>query len=146
MSYVIQLTHIIINTKERKMVLDQDRKTDLFKYIWGIVKNHNCRLYRINGIGNHIHLLVGIHQSVCLMELVRELKRSSSIWIKESGSSPDFYGWSREYAAFSVSWDAKDKVIEYIRNQEDHHAQVSFEDEFKAMLKEHDISEYVPGE
>ena len=81
MSYVIQLTHIVINTKERRMTLAQENKNELFKYIWGIITNKNCRLYRINGIGNHIHMLVGIHQSISLMELVREIKRSSSVWI-----------------------------------------------------------------
>ena len=142
MSYVIQLSHIIINTKERKMLLNQEHKTDLFRYIWGIINNYKCRLYRINGIGNHIHMLVGVHQTVSLMELIREIKRSSSIWIKEDGNSPHFQGWSREYAAFSISWEIKDKVIEYIKNQEAHHTHISFDEEYKAMLEEHNIQEY----
>ena len=145
MSYVIQLSHIIINTKEREMVLNQEYKTDLFRYIWGIINNYKCRLYRINGIGNHIHMLVGLHQSVSLMELIREIKRSSSIWIKEDGNFPHFQGWSREYAAFSISWEIKDKVIEYIKNQETHHTHISFDEEYKAMLVEHNIQEYEPN-
>ena len=142
MSYVVQLMHIVVCTKERKMVLNQDSKTELFKYIWGIITNYNCRLYRINGIGNHIHMLIGIHQSVSLMDLMREIKRSSSVWLKDSGKSPNFNGWSREYAAFSVSWTKKDKVIEYIKNQEVHHKQVSFDDEFKGLLEIHGVTEY----
>ena len=145
MSYVIQLSHIIINTKERKMVLNQEHKTDLFRYIWGIINNYKCRLYRINGIGNHIHMLVGLHQSVSLMELVREIKRSTSIWIKEQDNSPHFIGWSREYAAFSVSWETKDRVIEYIKAQEAHHTHVSFDEEYKNILLDHDITEYEPN-
>ena len=144
MSYVIQLTHIVINTKERKMVLSHEDKNDLFRYIWGIIKNKNCRLYRINGIGNHIHMLVGVHESISLMELVREIKRSSSIWIKQSGNSPNFEGWSKEYAAFSVSWDAKDSVINYIKNQEEHHHVTSFDDEYKSILLQHEFNEYEP--
>ena len=142
MSYVVQLSHIIINTKERKMVLNQDSKNDLFRYIWGIITNMKCRLYRINGIGNHIHMLVGLHQSVCLMDLMREIKRSSSIWIKEQGESPYFEGWAREYAAFSVSWENKERVINYIKNQEVHHSKVSFDEEYKAMLLDSGMEEY----
>ena len=143
MSYVIQLSHIVINTKNREKTLSQDNKTDLFKYIWGIVTNKNCRLYRINGIENHIHMFIGIHQSISLMELVREIKRSSSIWIKQSGNSPKFDGWSKEYAAFSVSWEAKDSVINYIKNQEEHHRVISFDDEYKSILQQHEINEYI---
>ena len=143
MSYVIQLSHIVINTKNREMTLSQDNKTDLFKYIWGIVTNKNSRLYRINGIENHIHMLIGIHQSISLMELVREIKRSSSIWIKQSGNSPKFDGWSKEYATFSVSWEAKDSVINYIKNQEEHHRVISFDDEYKSILQQHEINEYI---
>lgn len=143
MSYVIQLSHIVINTKNREKTLSQDNKTDLFKYIWGIVTNKNCRLYRINGIENHIHMLIGIHQSISLMELVREIKRSSSIWIKQSGNSPKFDVWSKEYAAFSVSWEAKDSVINYIKNQEEHHRVISFDDEYKSILQQHEINEYI---
>lgn len=139
MSYVIQLSHIIINTKERKKTLSQDCKTDLFRYIWGIIHKYNCRLYRINGVENHIHILVGVHQSVALMELVREIKRSSSLWIKESGNYPMFEGWSKEYAAFSVSWDTKDKVISYIMNQEEHHKTTSFMEELNAILRSHNL-------
>lgn len=144
MSYVIQLTHIVINTKERRMTLSHESKTELFKYIWGIITNKNCRLYRINGIGNHIHMLIGIHQSISLMELVREIKRSSSVWIKQSGNSPKFEGWSKEYAAFSVSWEAKENVINYIKNQEEHHRVTSFDDEYKSILKQHEFNEYEP--
>lgn len=144
MSYVIQLTHIVINTKERRMTLAQENKNELFKYIWGIITNKNCRSYRINGICNHIHMLVGIHQSISLMELVREIKRSSSVWIKQTDNSPNFEGWSKEYAAFSVSWDAKDSVINYIKNQEEHHRATSFDDEYKSILLQHEFNEYEP--
>ena len=127
------------------MTLSQEHKTDLFKYIWGIITNKGCRLYRINGIGNHLHLLVGIHQSVSLMELVREIKRSSSLWIKQSNHSPEFDGWSKEYAAFSVSWDAKERVINYIKNQEQHHKSVIFDDEYRTLLSNHELNEYASG-
>lgn len=142
MSYVIQLTHIIINTKEQKMTLSQENKNALFKYIWGIINNKKCRLYRINGTGNHIHMLIGIHQTISLMELVRDVKRSSSMWIRQSNNSPYFEGWSKEYAAFSVSWEAKDNVINYIKNQESHHRSITFHDEYRNFLIQHNINEY----
>lgn len=142
MSYVIQLIHIVINTKDRKMTIPPEHKQDLYRYIWGVIKNHSCRLYRINGIGNHLHMLVGLHQSICIMDLVRDIKRSSSLWAKEHEKFPLFEGWQKEYAAFSVSWKDKDNLISYIQNQEVHHNVTTFDEEHQQLLSEHEINEY----
>ena len=144
MSYVIQLVHIVINTKNRKMTITPEHKQDLYRYIWGIIKNRDCRLYRINGIGNHLHMLVGLHQSISVMEIVRDIKRSSSLWAKDNSKFPSFEGWQKEYAAFSVSWKDKDSVISYIRNQEEHHNTATFDEEHRQLLSEHEIDEYNP--
>ena len=126
--------HIVFSTKNRENVLLTDEKEKLFKYIWGIVKNKKCYLYRINGIENHIHLLINLHPSICLSDLVKLIKSSTSKWIKEDGIFPDFAGWQDGYGAFTVSHNDRDKVIQYIINQEEHHKKINFEHEFKTIL------------
>ena len=76
---------IVFSTKHRKPVLVEQYDEQLYKYIWGIVKNKNCRLYRINGMPDHIHLFIDLHPSVSLSNLVKDVKIASNQWIKQSG-------------------------------------------------------------
>ena len=142
MSYTIQLLHIIINTKDRKKTIPIKAKDNLYRYIRAIINDKNCELHRINGVENHIHILVGLHPSIALMELVRDIKRGTSLWLKQSADYPHFDGWSKEYAAFSVSWSNKDKVTEYIQNQEEHHKRLTFAEEWNRFLQACEMSEY----
>lgn len=90
----------------------------------------------MNGISNHIHMLIDLHQSIALSDLMLEIKRESSRWMKQSGLFPHFDGWGREYAAFSCSYREKDGVIEYIKSQEVHHQVTPFEDELHKLYDE----------
>ena len=134
MSCVCALYHIVINTRERRKTITPSEKHVLYKYITGIIARHKCRLVRINGIANHIHILVDLSASVALASLMAEIKRASSIWMKQSGKFPYFDGWGHEYYAVSLSPKLADKAIEYVKNQEEHHMQVSFEDEFRRFV------------
>ena len=137
MSRVNALFHIVINTHHRQMTINEDHCEDMYRYIWKAIQNKNCFLCRINGVANHIHLLVDVHPTVALSDLVREIKQTSSEWAKTCGYFPQWDGWGREYAAFSVSVDAKNAIIEYIKRQKEHHTHVRFEDEFKSILIKH---------
>jgi putative transposase len=66
--------HIVFSTKNRDPVLTHERREELFRYIWGIVKNRNSRLHRINGTEDHLHIFSGLHPSCCLADLVRDIK------------------------------------------------------------------------
>jgi REP element-mobilizing transposase RayT len=116
--------------------LNQERREDVFRYIWGIAKNKKCHLYRINGVEDHIHILTSLHPSVCLSGLVKDIKVSSSKWIKENGVFPHFTHWQDGYGAFTDNDREKKRLIEYIKKQETHHKKVSFVDEYKALLLE----------
>lgn len=94
----------------------------------------NCKLIRIGGIPNHIHLLVDIHPSISKAKLAGEIKRLSSIWMKQNGMFPNFDKWGNEYFGFSKSYSDKNKVIEYIKNQKIHHFNISFDEEIKNMI------------
>lgn len=134
------LYHIVFSTKHREPVLARDNRAALFKFIWGVIKNKNCHLYRINGVEDHLHIATHIHPSVSLADLVRDIKVSSALFIKEQSLFPDFSNWQKGYGAFTYSLSDKDKLISYIKNQEEHHNSIKFVDEYKALLAEHGIA------
>ena len=133
------LYQIVFSTKDRKKYLIKENRDELFKYIWGITKNKNCHLYRINGVSDHIHIVTHLHQSIALANFVKEIKTSSSYWIKENQIFPEFQAWQIGYAAFTYSIDSKNNLIEYVKNQEIHHKKKSFLDELKELLIEHNV-------
>ena len=139
MSTVNAIYHIVINTYRREMTISAENCEELYRYIWGIIRNHNCVLYRIGGIENHIHILIHLHPDVNLSAFVRDIKQSSSKWAKGNSLFPKFRGWGKEYAAFSCSYSSKDNVVEYIKGQREHHHRVSFEDEFQKMTESEGI-------
>ena len=133
MSRVSAIFHIIINTHNRELTIDNLHKEDLYRYMWKVLTNKGCVLYRINGIENHIHLLIDLKKDLSLSELMRELKKSSSQWAKTSGLFPRFKGWGKEYAAFSVSYEQKNYIIDYIKAQQEHHRSNTLENELKRI-------------
>lgn len=146
MSYVLSLYHIVICTKYRAMTIDSTNKEHLYKYIWGIVNKNKCKLIQINGIENHIHLLVEVHPLIAISDLVRDIKRASSTYAQKSELFPKFVGWSAEYAAFSSSYSMKEKIINYILNQEVHHGKESFASEYKRLATLNGLEYYAPKE
>lgn len=131
---------IVFGTKYREHTIAEQHEQELYKYIWGIINNHNCKLYRINSMPDHIHIFSDLHPSVSLSDYVKDIKVASSIWMKETGKFPGFKGWQEGYGAFTYSADAKDRVIGYIKNQKEHHKKETFYDEYKRLLREHEIS------
>jgi len=131
--------HIVFSTKHRHPVLHKERRRDLFAYIWGILKNKNCHLYRLNGTEDHLHILTSLHPTVSLSDLVRDMKTGASSWIKDSDIFPGFDHWQDGYGAFTRSRDDIDGMIEYIKRQEEHHRTESFLDELRRLLGEEGI-------
>ena len=139
MSFTQILYHIVFCTKERRPAIPNNKSSELYKYIWGNINNHDCHLYRINGMEEHIHLLTDLHPSIKLDDFVKSIKVSSSKWLKGNKDFPLFNGWADRYAAFTVSFRDKEKVIGYIKNQREHHKSVSFFDEYKKFLIDNGI-------
>ena len=138
-SYRQILYHIVFCTYNRTNTLPIEYHEKLYKYIWGIIKNKNCVLYRINGTENHIHILSDLHPTVCLADYIKEIKTLSNKWIKESGNFPLFEHWAEGSCSLTYSLRDKEKIINYIKNQKEHHKQFSFEEEYKNILNENDI-------
>jgi len=131
--------HIVFSTKNREPVLLADKRENLFRYAWGILKNKDCHLYRIGGVEDHVHILTGLHPTIALADLVKDIKIATSTWIKDERVFPSFTHWQDGYGAFTVSHNDKDAVIEYIKGQEEHHKKVSFKDELREFLVKHGV-------
>ncbi|RAI95179.1 IS200/IS605 family transposase [Algoriphagus yeomjeoni] len=137
-SYRQLFYHVIFHTKGNNTTLNTDAR-DVYNYLWGIVKNKKSKLYQINGIENHIHLLVDIHPTIAVADFMQDLKAYSSAWIKQSKNHPKFTGWANGYGCLTNSIHEKDRLIKYIKGQKEHHKTESFEDEYRRLLNEHGI-------
>lgn len=136
MSAVTAIYHIVINTKGREMTLPLASSDQLYRYIARVIQSHDSIPFAVNGIENHIHLLIQLHPSVCLSDLVRDIKLSTSQWIKQNRDLfPQFAGWGREYGAFTYALRDKEMVIKYIQNQREHHQRETFENEYRKHLE-----------
>ena len=138
-TYTQIIYHIVFSTKNREKVLTKENRERLFKYIWGFIKNHNHHLYRINGVEDHLHILMSLHPSTALADFIRQLKISSSKFIKDNNIFPSFENWQEGYGAFTHSPNEKDDLIKYIKKQEEHHKKISFKDELLMLLVEFDV-------
>ena len=138
-SYRQILYHIVFRTKNSKKTLNQEHSKELYAYLMGIIINKKCFLYRINSMEEHIHILCDLHPSLALADYIRDMKTASSIWLKQTGKFPKFDGWADGYAAFTYAWRDKDMIVNYIKNQQEHHKIESFEDELRRLLKEHGV-------
>ena len=130
---------IVFGTKNRKPTINIDAERLLYGYIHSIIKNKNCHLYQINGTDDHIHIMSDLHPSECLSDYVKDIKVASNTWMKDCGKFPAFEGWQNGYGAFTYSIKEKDNIINYIRNQKEHHKSESFHDEFRRLLIENEI-------
>ena len=137
MSYVQLLIHAVIRTyKSENTLPTDDRVKFLYQDMWGIIKNKNGHLYRINSMSEHVHLLFTMPATITLSDFMKAIKASSSKIIKSVEGFEKFKAWGEGYAALSCSLRNKDVIINYIINQQEHHKKVTFKDEYKAFIKE----------
>ena len=138
-TYTQILYQIIFAPKNHEKTLIDVNRQELYKYISGILKNKKCHLYRIGGVSDHIHILTHLHPLVSLASIVKDIKIASTLFIKNNNLFPMFSGWQDGYGGFTYSFKDKDKLIDYVKNQEEHHKTKSFREEFIELLKEHGI-------
>ena len=138
-TYTQILYQIIFSTKQREETLIDKNRKELFKYIWGILKNKKCHLYQIGGVADHLHILTHLHPNVALSNLVKDIKLASTEHIKTHHLFPEFNGWQEGYGAFTYSIKEKENLINYVQNQEAHHKIKTFKEEYIELLNEHGI-------
>lgn len=130
--------HVVFAVKGRENLIHK-WKDELYKYICGIVKANHEKVYAINGMPDHIHLLLSIKPDCKLSDLMRDIKASSSKWINTKKIVLGKFQWQEGFGAFSCSQSQLDVVIAYIDNQEKHHSKKSFRQEYIELLKKYQI-------
>lgn len=126
--------HIVFAVKYRQGLIQRAWRTELYKYMTSIVQAYEHKLLAINGIEDHVHILVGMRPRQALSMLVHEIKQSSALWINRRKLVPCRFAWQEGFGAFSCAKEALPGVIRYIENQEVHHQKQSFMQEYKGML------------
>ena len=127
-------------------LITQDFREELHKYITGIVRNKGQKLISINGMADHLHILIGLRPAMALADLVRDIKSDSSDWINRKKLGRGKFGWQEGYGAFSYGHSQLDTIVRYIQNQERHHKRRTFKDEYLTLLRKFEIEfkeEYV---
>ncbi len=130
---------VVFAVKGRQSLIRPEWEEELYKYITGIVTNKEQKLIAINGVADHIHILLGLKPSCRLSDLVREIKKASNSFIKEKGFVKSKFEWQDGYGAFSYSHSALDNVIAYINNQKEHHRKKTFKEEYIEFLKKFQV-------
>ena len=138
-TYTQIIYHLIFSTKNRDQTLSKVNREQLFRYIWGILKNKKCMLYQINGVDDHIHLITHLHPTIALSDLIKDIKVGTSHWIKDENVFTNFSGWQEGYGAFTLSLNEKEEKVNYVKHQETHHKSISFEEEYRKLLQDHGI-------
>ena len=131
--------HLVFAVKGRQSLIHSEWKETLYKYITGIIRNQKEKLMIINGMPDHVHILISIKPDICISDLVRDIKSHSSKFIKEQGLVKGRFEWQEGFGAFSVSQSQVPKLIVYIQNQETHHKKRSFQSEYLGFLKAYEI-------
>ena len=131
--------HITFSTKHREKLIDIDIAQSLFEYIGGICKGLECNPIQVGGHRDHVHVLCQLSKKITQAKLLEEIKKRSSKWIKTKGAQYANFYWQSGYGIFSVKSADLNRVINYIKNQEEHHARKSFQEEYRAFLKSNNI-------
>ncbi len=120
----------VFAVSNRESLIKPEFKEELYKYISGIVRNQGQKLISINGMSDHVHILIGLRPAMALADLVREIKADSTNFINENRWVRGRFNWQEGYSAFSYGHSQLDTIIRYIQNQEKHHSRRSFKDEY----------------
>jgi REP-associated tyrosine transposase len=135
------LIHVVFSTKERRPFLrDRVLRAELHCYIGGILNQLDCQSLAVGGVEDHVHGLACLSRTCTVAEMVKEVKRGSSLWIKERDSTLAEFAWQSGYGAFSIGFSQIEAVRGYIAGQEEHHRRQSFQDEFRQFLKRYEIA------
>lgn len=131
--------HLIFAVKYRERLLAKEMRDELFKYISGIISNRKHKVIIINGMADHIHILIGLNPNDKLSDLVACIKKESSSFINNKKWFRGKFHWQDGYGAFSYSRSQLDVIYKYISNQEAHHKKRTFHEEYVGLLKKFEI-------
>ena len=132
--------HLVFSTKNREPVLHDAVRDSLHRYMATVLQNFGCPPVLINSVPDHVHILFELGRTVAVSAAVEEVKKISSKWIKTQGDEFGRFAWQAGYGAFAVSESNVAAVREYIAGQQEHHRKKSFQEEYRAFLKRHNVA------
>ncbi len=138
-SFRVHLFHLIWSTKKRQKWISEEIQPRLYAYLGGIVRNHGGHLLEIGGMPDHVHLLIEQSRLDKFSHQVGNMKAHSTLWIHQTFLNAKEFAWQEGYGSFSVSYSAADRVREYIKNQEQHHKAMTFDEEYMKFLGNCDV-------
>jgi len=139
-SLVQNYVHICFSTKGRLPLIQDSIQEELFAYLGGVCKNLESQPIIVGGTNDHVHLLVKLSRKMALMDLVEKVKTHSSKWIKSKDPKFSNFYWQHGYGGFSVNPRQVDRVVTYIKNQREHHRKVSFQEEYRRVLRKYKMN------
>ena len=131
--------HIVFAVQGRQNLIKKDHKEELHKYITGIIRNKNQKLYAINSMPDHIHVFMSMKPNISVSDLVRDIKNNSSTFINTKKWVRGKFNWQKGFGAFSYGHSQIDAVVKYIHDQKKHHTRQTFKDEYLGLLKKFNI-------
>lgn len=132
------LTHIVFSTKERRDLIEEEFENELHAYLGGLIRESEGKAYIVGGTSNHVHLLVSLPPKIRLSDAVRFIKSNSTNFVKAKFNRR-LFAWQIGFGAFSVSKSNVPQVVEYIKNQKEHHRKISFQEEFVQFLRKNGV-------
>jgi len=134
------LVHLVFSTKNRRKDLrDTALRAELYRYMGGILERLDCQPVVVGGVDDHVHLLFALSRTMTVAGVVKEVKRSSAIWLRAKHPEYSDFSWQSGYGVFSIAYSQIEAVKAYITNQEEHHRKMSYQDEVITLLKKYDI-------
>ena len=132
--------HVIVSTKARRPFFQNSKfREEMFRMLAHHVKETKCVSASVGGYVDHVHVLVGLSRTITTAALVEQVKTETSKWAKKAVGGHSTFSWQARYGAFSVSHSIRDSVDAYVRNQEQHHSGISFQEEYRLICQKHDI-------
>ncbi|MGH9760914.1 MAG: IS200/IS605 family transposase [Blastocatellia bacterium] len=134
------IIQLVFAVEARQSLISPKHQEEVNKYITGIVRNKRSKMLAINGVPDHIHILIGLNPAQAISDLVRDIKADSNEWVNKKGWIRGRFSWQEGYGAFSYSRSQLDRVVRYVMNQEQHHSKRTFKDEYLTLLRKFDIA------
>jgi len=138
-AYTQNSYHAVFSTKHRAMLITSDLEERLYPFMAGILRDLRCTLLAINGMPDHVHLLIRYRADLSHSEMLQQVKGRSSKWINETWPQRGHFSWQEGYGGFTVSKSAVPEVKAYIQRQKEHHHRMDFKTEFLELLRRHGI-------
>jgi REP element-mobilizing transposase RayT len=142
-TYTQIYVQVVFAVEGRRSLIPKEHSVEIYKHMTAVIQNQDQKVMSINGMPDHLHLLVGLRPDIALSDLVKDVKVASSNLINDKRWLRGHFNWQRGFGAFSYSRSQVSKVARYIENQERHHARRSFRDEYVALLTRFEV-EYNP--